>query len=151
MFAESEGRRRAGPAAAAVVAVGVMLAGCAAAAAGAVGAAAAPHLVGCNESSSVRPDHYNPICNDGAWTVVHLRWSRWSGTARGTGKFYTHNCVPDCAHGKVRLYDVDVIAWRVRVGDYTRFRYDFTRSVPRTFPHSWTIRYYGGHWHGRVV
>lgn len=49
------------------------------------GAAAAtpgpPHLAGCNESGDIRPRWYNPICNDGAWTVIKPRWSRWSGSA----------------------------------------------------------------------
>ena len=113
--------------------------------------ASTPHLVGCNESSSVRPTRYNPICNDGAWTVIRLRWSSWSGSAEGRGEFYTHTCVPNCASGKVQLYSVDVSAWRVRGGDYTRFRYYFPHSVPRGFSRSWTIEYYNHRWHGKVV
>lgn len=56
-----------------------------------------------------------------------------------------------CARGKVRLFDVNVRAWRIRHGHYTRFRYAFPRRVPRGLPRSWTIRYYAGRWHGRVV
>jgi hypothetical protein len=37
--------------------------------------APAPHLVGCNESGPVRPTRFNPICDDGAYTVVDLHWS----------------------------------------------------------------------------
>jgi hypothetical protein len=70
--------------------------------------ASVPHLIGCNESGTVRPARFNPICNDGAGTVIKLRWSGWAGSAHGHGKFYTHICVPDCAHGKVRLYRVKV-------------------------------------------
>jgi hypothetical protein len=110
-----------------------------------------PRLVGCNESGPVRPRYYNPICNDGNWTVIKLRWSRWSGTARGSGRFYTNNCVPSCAHGKVRLYDVDLSAWRVRAGHYTRLQYRFPHRKPPHFSRSWTIKYYAGRWHGRVV
>jgi hypothetical protein len=114
--------------------------------------AAAPHLVGCNESSSVRPTRFNPICNDGADTVIDLHWSAWSGSAaKGTGKFYTNTCVPTCAKGKVRLYPVNVSAWRVRSDDYTRFRYSFPHSVPRGLSRSLTISYYAHHWHGKVV
>ena len=43
--------------------------------------APAPHLVGCNESGRVRPTRFNPICNDGAYTVVDLHWSAWSDSA----------------------------------------------------------------------
>lgn len=111
----------------------------------------AAHLIGCNESGPVKPGYYNPICNDGAWTVIKLHWSRWSASARGSGKFYTNTCVPDCQHGKVRLYDVDLSAWRVRAGHYTRLNYRFAHRKPRGFPRSWTIRYYAGRWHGKVV
>lgn len=111
---------------------------------------AVPRLVGC-DGASVRPARYNPICNDGDWTVIRLHWSRWSDSARGNGEFYTHTCVPSCAQGKVRLYDVDVSAWRARNGDYTRFRYHFPRSVPQGFSRSWTIAYYANRWHGKVV
>ena len=50
--------------------------------------APAPRLIGCNESSSVRPTRFNPICNDGAYTVVDLRWSAWSDSgAAGASEF----------------------------------------------------------------
>jgi hypothetical protein len=102
--------------------------------------AAAPHLRGC-ERGTVRPASYNPICTDGSYTVIPLRWQRWSGTAAGSGEFYTHT----------RDYPVHVQAWRVRDGNYTRFRYQFTQRVPRHFPRSWAIRYRSGRWHGFVV
>src|SRR6202050_2383795 len=82
--------------------------------------ATAPHLVGCNESSSVRPTSYNPICNDGAGTVIRLQWPSWSGSAEGRGEIFTQTCVPNCASGKVQTYSVDVSAWRGRGGGYTR-------------------------------
>jgi hypothetical protein len=113
--------------------------------------APAPRLVGCSESSSVRPTRFNPICNNGAYTVVDLRWSAWSDAATGAGEFYTHSCVPTCAKGKVTLYPVNVSASRVRSGDYTRFSYSFTRGVPRGFSRSWTIDYNGRDWSGQVV
>lgn len=112
----------------------------------------APRLVGCNESSPVRPTRFNPICNDGAYTVIDLRWSAWSGSAaRGAGQFYTRSCVPTCAKGKVTLYPVNVSASRVRSGDYTRFSYSFARGVPSGFSRSWTIDYSGRRWSGKVV
>jgi hypothetical protein len=114
-------------------------------------AAPAPHLVGCDTSDSVRPSLYNPICNDGAWTVIHLSWFRWAQAAEGRGEFYTHTCVPSCAQGTVRLYRVRLSAWRARAGDYTRLRYYFPDRVPAGFSRSWTIAYYGHQWHGRVV
>jgi hypothetical protein len=114
--------------------------------------ASAPHLVGCNESSRVRPTRFNPICNDGAYTVVELHWSAWSASdAKGAGEFYTQSCVPTCAKGKVTLYPVSVSTWRVRSGDYTRFSYSFTRGVPSGFSRSWTIDYNGRRWSGKVV
>lgn len=104
-------------------------------------ATAAAHLRGCNESSSVRPARFNPVCNDGSYTVIGLHWPRWSGTAAGSGEFVTH-------HGN---FGIRVMAWRVRHGHYTRFQYKFTRHVPRGFPRTWTIKYNSGHWHGLVV
>jgi hypothetical protein len=142
---------------------GVGVLACAAALASAAGFAAttssqipaakatAAHLVGCNESSGIRPTNYNPICNDGAGTVILLHWSSWSGSAEGQGELYTHTCVPSCASGTVRLYSVDVSAWRVVSGDYTRFRYYFPHSVPPGFSRSWTIEYYNHRWNGKVV
>jgi hypothetical protein len=102
--------------------------------------ASAPRLHGC-ERGSVRPAAFNPICNDGSDTVIGLRWSKWSGNADGGGQFYTH----------MGDYPVHVMAWRVRGGSYTRFRYQFSRHVPQSFPRTWTIRYYAGNWHGLVV
>ena len=103
--------------------------------------ASGPRLAGCNESSAVRPTRYNPICNDGAYTVISLHWARWARTAVGLGKFYDHG----------RLYPVELTAWRVSRGDYTRLRYDFPLRVPAGFKRAWTIRYDGHAWHGRVV
>ena len=36
----------------------------------------------------------------------------------------------------MKLYPVNVLAWRVRSGDYTRFSYSFTRAVPTGFSRS---------------
>ena len=115
----------------------------------ATAASLVPHLRGGSESSSVRPTYFNPIVNDGGNTVTRLRWSRWSGSAAGSGKFFTHNCKPSCGTGKTWLTPVRVTAWRVRHGDYTRFRYHFTRQPPRGFPWSWVMSYYAGRWHGK--
>ena len=103
--------------------------------------ASAPHLRGCAESGPVRPAQFNPICNDGSYTVIGLRWPTWSATAEGSGEFYTHQ----------GDYPIHVMAWRIRNGTYTRFRYQFTHHVPRNFPRGWTIRYSSGRWHGLVV
>ena len=105
---------------------------------------AAPRLLGCNESSSTRPARFNPICNDGNYTVIDLHWSTWSGSAAGRGGFYVDR-------GKVVRYPVKVSASRVEHGVYTRFSYQFSNAVPRGFSRSWTISYYSGSWHGRVV
>ena len=113
--------------------------------------ASAPHLIGCNESSRVRPARFNPICNDGAGTVIRLHWPEWSGSAQGTGEFYTKTCVPSCAKGTVKLYDVSVSAWRVRSGDYTRLLYYFPHREPPGLSRSWTIEYYAHRWQGKVV
>ena len=137
---------------AAVMAGAAALTPAAALAAPAVAAASvAPHLVGCDPADAVRPAGYNPICNDGAGTVIKLRWSRWAGTAAGTGEFYTHSCVPSCASGKVTLYRVSLGASRVRGGDYTRLRYTFPGRVPAGLSRSFVLRYTGHQWHGHVV
>jgi hypothetical protein len=109
-----------------------------------------PRLLGC-ETARVRPSWFNPICNDGSGSVLRLHWSRWSGSADGRGQFFMHICSPNCAQGKVTLYPVRVSAWRVRNGVYTRFGYTFLRAVPAGFARSWTIAWYAGTWHGRVV
>jgi hypothetical protein len=109
-----------------------------------------PHLVGCGKTT-VRPGTYNPVCNDGAGTVVGLHWSAWSATAQGSGEFLTHTCVPDCARGAVRVYPVALRASSAQHGDYTRLRYTFSRGVPAGFARSWTIDFYAGSWHGKVV
>lgn len=102
--------------------------------------ASAPHLHGC-ERGSVRPASFNPVCNDGTDTVIGLHWGKWASSADGGGRFYTHG----------GDYPVHVLAWRVREGSYTRFRYHFTHRVPQGLPRSWTIRYSSGRWHGLVV
>jgi hypothetical protein len=68
------------------------LAAAALAFAGMMTAAAAPvaalpghpgaRLSGCN-GPVVRPATYNPICNDGAGSVIHLHWSSWAASASG--------------------------------------------------------------------
>ena len=114
-------------------------------------ASVAPHLVGCDPAAAVRPAAYNPICTDGAGTVIRLHWSRWAGTAVGTGEFYTHTCVPNCATGKETLYRVSLRASRVRGGDYTRLRYTFPGGVPAGLSRSFVSRYSGHQWHGKLV
>jgi hypothetical protein len=110
-----------------------------------------PRLVAC-AGSTVRPSVYSPICNDGEWSVVAVHWSSWGGgTARGSGLFLVHDCAPNCGQGKVTLYPVDLTASRVQGGDYTRLAYFFPHRVPKGFPRGWTITYYRGSWHGRVV
>jgi hypothetical protein len=142
-------RRLAG---AAVMAGAAALAPAAALAApAAADAASAPHLAGCSPAASVRPASYNPICTDGQGTVTRLHWSRWAGTALGTGEFYTHSCVPSCAAGKVTLYRADLGASRIRGGDYTRLRYTFPGRVPAGLHRSFVITYSGHQWHGQVV
>ncbi|HEV2375422.1 MAG TPA: hypothetical protein VGS19_25080 [Streptosporangiaceae bacterium] len=130
-------RKVIGTAALAAVMMGGALAGAGTAAA----AAPVPRLRGCNESSLVRPTWFNPICNDGSYTVQSLHWAEWSAAANGSGQFYTHK----------GDYPINVMAWRWHRCNYTRFRYQFTRHVPAGFPRSWTIRYYSGRWHGLVV
>lgn len=141
----------AGPALALGIAAATM-----APAASASPASSAPHLRGGSESSTIRPSYFNPIVNDGAATVVKLRWTKWSTTARGTGGFFTHTCDPNCAEGKTRDFPVKVTAWRIRGGDYTRFQYHFTQNIPGKpwwnsprLPRTWTIKYYNGDWHGK--
>ena len=56
----------------------------------ALAAGPAPRLLGCSETSKVRPAAFNPICNDGNDSVIDLHWSAWSGSAHGKGEFYTH-------------------------------------------------------------
>jgi hypothetical protein len=112
--------------------------------------ATSPRLHDC-AGPAVRPSVYNPICNDGAWSVVAVHWSSWGATARGSGLFLVHDCSPNCGQGKVTLYPVDLSASRVQGGDYTRLAYYFPRHVPRGFPRGWVISYYGGSWHGRVI
>jgi hypothetical protein len=114
-------------------------------------AAAGAHLAGCGSPDSVRPSSYNPICNDGAGTVIDLHWSSWSRTAAGRGEFYTHSCVPSCAQGPVKLYRVRLSARRARAGDYTRLRYYFPDRVPAGLSRTWVDTYSGGQWHGRIV
>jgi hypothetical protein len=114
-------------------------------------ASVAPHLVGCDPAAAVRPAAYNPICNDGAGTVIRLHWSWWAGTAVGTGEFYTHTCVPNCATGKETLYRVSLRASRVRGGDYTRLRYTFPGRVPAGLSRTFVSRYSGHQWHGKLV
>jgi len=127
---------------------------------GALSAAAAPvaalpghsgvQLSGCS-GPVVRPSVYNPICNDGAGTVIRLHWSSWAATASGRGEFYTRRCTPDCSLGTISLYPVDVSAWRVRDDHFTRFEYRFTNRVPAGYTRSWVLSFYGGRWHGRTV
>jgi hypothetical protein len=109
-----------------------------------------PGLVGC-AGPAVRPSYYDAICNDGAGAVVRLRWSAWGAKAAGYGLFFTHKCVPDCALGSITLYPVDLVAWRVQGGDYTRLEYFFPGRRPVGFPRSWVLTYAGGLWHGRLV
>jgi hypothetical protein len=99
----------------------------------------------------VRPSVYNPVCNDGAGSVLGLHWSSWGATASGHGELFTHRCVPDCALGTITLYPVDVSAWRVRDDHYTRFEYRFTHRVPAGYSREWVLSFYSGRWHGRIL
>ena len=72
----------------------------------AAAASSAPHLRGGSGIQSVRPSYFNPIVNDGAATVIRLHWSRWSASAEERGKFFTHNCIPNCAQGRKWLTPV---------------------------------------------
>jgi hypothetical protein len=135
--------------AAIVVSFAVMLSALAAPVA-ATPAQGGPRLDGCS-GPAVRPSDFNPVCNDGEGTVIHLRWSSWGTSASGVGEFYSHRCVPDCALGAITLYPVDVSAWRVQDGVFTRFEYRFTGRVPNGLPHEWLLSFYSGLWHGRIV
>jgi hypothetical protein len=111
----------------------------------------APRLAGCG-GPSARPPVYDPVCNDGKWTIVALYWTTWGGgTARGSGQFITHDCAPSCGQGRVALYPVDLLASRVQGGHYTRLEFVFPHHVPKGFSREWVIAYSAGSWHGRGV
>jgi hypothetical protein len=133
-----------------LAAVVLTFAGMLAVAAAPVAALPGVTLADCG-GSAVRPSVYNPICNDGAGTVIGLHWSSWGASAAGHGQFFTHRCVPDCALGSITLYPVDVSAWRVQGDHYTRFEYRFTHRVPAGYSREWVLSFSGGRWHGRTV
>ena len=114
--------------------------------------APAPHLVGLQR---IQAASVPPVSTRSA-TTARPPSSTCTGPPGPTPpptracQFYTHSCVPTCAKGTVTLYPVNVSAWRVRSGDYTRFSYSFTHGVPSGFGRSWTIDY-NGRWSGRVV
>jgi hypothetical protein len=110
-----------------------------------------PRLAGC-AGHVVRPAQFDPICNDGNGTVIRLRWSSWGEVATGHGKFYTRQCGKGgCTSAPtVTLYPVDVLAWRVQGGSYSRLQYYFPHRRPSWAPREWVITYSGGSWHGKV-
>jgi hypothetical protein len=136
--------RMGGLAAIALAFAGILTAGAAPVAA--LPAQASPRLAGCS-GHVLRPADYSPVCNGGDGTLIKLRWSSWGGTASGTGQFLGHQCVPMCAYGALTLYPVDVSAWRVQGGVYTRFEYRFTGKTPLGLARDWILTYSGGLWH----
>jgi hypothetical protein len=98
-----------------------------------------------------RPSSYDPICNDGAGTIVKLHWSSWGSTASGRGEFFSRRCALDCPVSVIVVYQVAVSAWRVEDGMYTRLEYHFTGRVPNGLPRAWVLSFYNGRWHGRTV
>jgi hypothetical protein len=103
-----------------------------------------PRLAVC-AGLQVRPAGFNSSCNDSSRTVIKLHWSTWGEVATGHGKLYTRS-----AQGAVTLYPVDVLAWRVQGGSYSRFQYYFPHRRPSWAPREWAITYSGGSWHGKV-
>ena len=143
--------RLAGVAAIVLTFAGILTAGAAPVAALPGSPVAGPRLVGCN-GPVVRPSQYDPICNDGTGSVVHLRWSSWGTSAVGRGDFYPRQCGKGgCVSAPtVTLYQVNVKAWRVQSGHYTRFEFSFPHQKPAWAPRSWVIAYSSGSWHGKV-
>jgi hypothetical protein len=138
--------RLGGLAAIALALAGILTAGAAPVAA--LPAQASPRLAGCS-GHLLRPSDYSPACNgrDGTFTKVH--WSSWGATASGTALYSSaRQCVPMCAYGTFTLYPVDVSAWRIQGGVYTRFEYRFTGKSPMGLARDWVLSYSGGLWHG---
>ena len=69
----------------------------------------------CAGKPQVRPGSFVLACADDNSSLTGLSWSRWTAAAAlGKGTWHINNCTPDCAHGHVLTYPVDVTVWRPR-------------------------------------
>lgn len=99
-------------------------------------AGAKTRLAECGDTPLYKPKSVVIACGDGAFRVVKLHWSRWTGkvaVGKGIGKVNT--CRPSCAEGKFKSYPVKLKAGRpvacpVNGRQFTRLTYTFTDRKP---------------------
>ena len=99
------------------------------------GRVAPPVLLTCLHQPQAAPRRYVLACGDGSDYLRHLNWTVWSTTALATGTEWINDCVPDCARGTFRHYQVLVTLWRVRpltraLGHFTRLTTIYTHKRP---------------------
>jgi hypothetical protein len=62
----------------------------------------------------VKPSRIIIACGDGNFYLARLHWGLWNGyTARGHGRAWANDCIPDCADGHFHHYAVRVALTRV--------------------------------------
>ncbi|CAB5240901.1 unannotated protein [freshwater metagenome] len=62
-----------------------------------------------------KPDSILKYCGDGAVGIGEITWDSWSASgARGIGKYFVNNCLPNCAEGTWDYQKVEIALSRVK-------------------------------------
>ena len=82
--------------------------------------------------------------------IKNVRWSRWpndGSSARGKGKYLVNYCVPNCAQGKSRFFNVSITLSKPvscsRFGEFIWWRlgWRYSGAKPEGAPRSYKLSY----------
>jgi hypothetical protein len=78
-------------------------------------------LYDCSTNAVVEPSLVILSCADANSELTNLRWTHWGdATAYASGTAAWNDCTPTCVAGKWQSAPIDVYAYRIRNGHYTR-------------------------------
>jgi hypothetical protein len=112
----------------------------------AVPATTQPVLVNCVGHGRVKPKGEVLTCADANDALTKMVWSQWATQALGTGTESINTCVPNCAEGHFKHYQVITVLWRQEARTspakgraYTRATIIYTGAVPKGLKQSRTV------------
>jgi hypothetical protein len=109
-------------------------------------AATRPVLVDCVGHGRVEPRSEVLTCADANDALTKMVWSRWGAQALGTGTEAINTCVPNCAEGHFKHYQVITVLWRQVARkapgsgrSFSRATIIYTGQVPKGLTQSRTV------------
>jgi hypothetical protein len=68
-----------------------------------------PRLLDCDDKPTFKPSDHLLACGDANLVLTNLKWDAWGDEAIGRGDWVQNDCIPDCARGTFRRYELSQV------------------------------------------